>query len=125
MQNNLIHFIFQLTGQFGPIETMSCYCSTDLCNSQNFNNKIFQRWSKKAQKILKSKLTSLHLTLLNVALNAVPCIVLLVFVTIILNSCWISKRKKILENTNTDKQIENVSQLEESNESNEEIKKLL
>ena len=124
-----IHF-FQLTGQFGPIETMSCYCSKDLCNNQNFNNKKFQRWSKEAKKILKSKLTSFNLTIFEVVLNAFPCIVVLLFVSIMLNFCWNRRRNINIEQQSTDTSKHNLNQpdkdaktVEDSSE--EKIKKCL
>ena len=89
---------------------MSCYCSKDLCNNQNFNNKKFHRWSKEAKKNLESKLTSYNLTLLEVVLNAFPCIVVLLFVTILLNSCWNWRRNINIEKQSTETQKNDICQ---------------
>ena len=109
---------------------MSCYCSKDLCNNQNFNNKKFQRWSKEAKKILKSKLTSFNLTLFEVVINAFPCIVVLLFVSILLNFCWNRRRNINIEQQSTDTSKNNLNQPDKDaktaeDSSEEKIKKCL
>ncbi len=103
------------------METMSCYCSQDLCNNRHFRKDEFINWRLEAEQELLAKISSISMTLLNASLNGFTCVVVMLFAAICVNAVMSWKRKGNKENEKTDTQteIENTERDKEDKDSEE------
>ena len=103
------------------METMSCYCSQDLCNNRSFRKDEFKNWRLEAEQELLAKISSISMTLLNASLNGFTCVVVMLFAAICVNAVlsWTRKGNKENEKTDTQAEIENTERDKEDKDSEE------
>ncbi len=101
------------------METMSCYCSQDLCNNRNFRKDEFKNWRLEAEQELLAKISSIWMTLLNASLNGFTCVVVMLFAAICVNAVlsWKRKGNKEDEKTETQTEIESTESDKDENAS--------
>ena len=53
----IIYHIVQVSNSAGHegMETMTCYCKTDLCNNRSFRKSNFKKWRKQTEALFKVK----------------------------------------------------------------------